>query len=48
MGFGGQDSTGGLLVNVEAFENLKGVLGTVPADQLDMSNWNRCAIGYDA
>jgi hypothetical protein len=33
-------------MNVEAFENLKRILHTLSADQLDMSNWNRCAIGH--
>ena len=33
-------------MNVEALENLKRVLGTVPADQFEMSNWNSCAIGH--
>ena len=33
-------------MNVEAFENLKRILGTVPADQFEMSNWKSCAIGH--
>jgi hypothetical protein len=33
-------------MNVEAFENLKRILHTLSADQLDMSNWSRCAIGH--
>ena len=42
----GAVSSGGLLVNVEAFDNLKRVLRSVPPESLDMSNWNRCAIGH--
>ena len=33
-------------MDVEAFENLKRVLRTVAPNQLDMRNWNRCAIGH--
>ena len=33
-------------MNIEAFENLKRVLRTVPPNELDMRNWNRCAIGH--
>jgi hypothetical protein len=35
-----------LLVNVEAFDNLKRVLRSVPPNELNMQNWNRCAIGH--
>ena len=33
-------------MNIEAFENLKRVLRTVPPNELDMHNWSRCAIGH--
>jgi len=35
-----------LLVNVEAFDNLKRVLRSVPPNELNMQNWKRCAIGH--
>jgi hypothetical protein len=33
-------------MNVEAFENLKRVLRSVPPNGLSMQNWNTCAIGH--
>ena len=33
-------------MNVEAFDNLKRVLRSVPPNELNMQNWNRCAIGH--
>ena len=33
-------------MNVEAFDNLKRVLRTVPPNELNMQNWNTCAIGH--
>jgi hypothetical protein len=33
-------------VNVEAFDNLKRVLRSVPPNELNMQNWNRCSIGH--
>ena len=33
-------------MNIEAFENLERVLRTVPPNELDMKNWNSCAIWH--
>ena len=33
-------------MNLEASENLKRVLATIPASELSMSDWGRCAIGH--
>ena len=33
-------------MNLAAFDNLKRVLLTVPAGELRMDQWDRCAIGY--
>ena len=33
-------------MNVEAFEQLKGVLADVPARDFDLTNWHNCACGH--